>query len=229
METNLFGYCNKMEFVPVDRILPNPYQARTRLDNMPELLRSINQYGIIEPIGVRVISKRVYELVFGSRRLNACKKLDIAYIPAIILKLSDREAGILTVEENIHKRDLNVIEKANSIKILNYGFGYNEDEISQILSLTLEDIKSYIGISKLNKDVKKSVIEHNLSLRHIEGILKIESKEEQKEIVEKIGKLNLNSVRARLYMERYLKRKERLNQVIDYRDIIKSRVINLEA
>lgn len=191
---------NRLVYLPVNKILPNPYQTRSNFDkgSIDELAKSIKNYGVLQPIGVRLINKRVYELIFGERRLMACKIAGIDSIPAILTEIGDREAAALTIAENIHRKNLHYVELAESVNILFKGFGYNEDEISQILTMPVKEIEEYIELNSFNRDVKAMLIRKNITREQAETLLKTKDSEIQKNIIEKVSEYKLNKEKTEI-------------------------------
>lgn len=202
-----YSYGNRLVYLPVDKILPNPYQTRSNFDrgSIDELAKSIKNYGVLQPIGVRLINKRVYELIFGERRLMACKIAGIDSIPAIINEIGDREAAALTVEENVHRKPLHYVELADAINILFKGFGYNEIETAQILSMTINEVQNYINLNQLSREIKTKLLKENIQQDLAEVLLKTQDGDIQKNIIDKVREYKLNKEKAEILLDSVIK------------------------
>lgn len=191
---------NRLMYIPVNKILPNPYQTRSGIDrgNINELVQSIKNYGVLQPIGVRIINKKIYELIFGERRLIACKMAGFESIPAIVTKISDREAATLTLTENMQRKNINYIEIAEALSILKDGFGYSEYEISHMLSVDEGKIKEYDKYNSFSKEVKNMLIAENISKDKADILCKLADENIQKDIIGKIKEYGLNTEKAEI-------------------------------
>lgn len=194
-------------YLKVDKIYPNPYQPRKTFkeSSISELCESIKKYGIIYPVTVRYI-KGIYEIIAGDRRLKACKKIGLKEIPAIILNLSDKESASLSLIENMQRESLNFIEEAEGFQTLMVDFGYTQDEIAKILCKKQSSISNKMRILRLNKEIKNTIIENNLSEKHSKSLLKINNPSIQKEILEKIIKFDLNAKKTEKLVENMIEK-----------------------
>jgi len=107
-EENSIEAGKKVENIPVSQIRPNPYQPRKSfsVQGLDELARSIQEYGVIQPITVRKAGNDSYELIAGERRLRACKMLDMDTIPAIVMDSQEQDSAIIALIENLQREDL---------------------------------------------------------------------------------------------------------------------------
>lgn len=209
MNAQEYKYNNRLVYLPVNKILPNPYQTRSGLDrgNIDELAKSIKMYGVLQPIGVRLINKKIYELIFGERRLMACKIAGIDSIPAIVTEIGDREAAALTIAENTHRKNLHYMEMADAVSILYKGFGYSVDEISQILSLPADEIIKYTELNAFGRDVKNMLIKENISREQAEILLTAKDSDIQKSIIDKVREYKLSAEKTEILVNGAIKEK----------------------
>ena len=185
---------NEIIYLPVKKILPNPYQPRHSFDkkSMDELTQSIKQYGILQPITVRYINKKIYELVNGERRLTAAKLAGLESIPAIIIYANDREAAAMAITENLQRKNLNYLEEAESMRILKYGFKYSLKDISHIVNKDERYIEDSLKFLDFSKEIKRLLIKNNISRNAATALLKTDDEDIQKDIIEKISELKLD-------------------------------------
>ena len=131
-ENEDFGLNPEIEITKID--LP-PKQPRRYFDpeKMKELVASIKQHGVLEPILLRLIKSDQhsdhYELVAGERRFRACKEIGLSKIPAIVKELSDEEANLIRLVENLHRENLNPVEETEAIlQILALKLGISQEQ-----------------------------------------------------------------------------------------------------
>ena len=105
----------KVMEIPIENIVPNPYQPRKVFSQaaLEELSNSIKVYGILQPITVRQKDDK-YELIAGERRFRAAKLANLQAVPAIINNMSDESSAVLALLENLQREDLNFIEEAEA-------------------------------------------------------------------------------------------------------------------
>ena len=180
----------------VSKILPNTNQPRLNFDQEPleELISSIKEKGIIQPIVVRPKGDS-YELIAGERRLRAAKSLDLQKVPVLIKNVSDEEALELSLIENIQRENLNPIEEAKAYAKLMTMFELNQDEIAVKVGKDRTTIANSLRLLKLPSDIQDKLISKVISTGHAKVILGLESASMQQKIVHRIIKEGL-SVRA---------------------------------
>lgn len=180
---------NAVYYLPVDSILPNPYQPRKDLREIKSLVNSVKQYGVIEPITVRKIG-RSYELVNGQRRLKAVKLAGFDEIPSIIVEVSDRDSAVISILENLERKELGCFEKAEAYKTIMEDFDHTPEELAQLLCVSREDIFNQLQLLKLKGSVKKSILENNAEECAV-AICQLEKEENQIELLDKINSQGL--------------------------------------
>ncbi|MGN1317686.1 MAG: ParB/RepB/Spo0J family partition protein [Lachnospirales bacterium] len=187
---------SEIMYLPVKKILPNPYQPRQTYDKkaMEQLTASIKRYGVLQPIAVRYINNKIYELVNGERRLNATKLAGFDTIPALVIYANDREAAAMTITENLQRKNFNYIEEAESIRILKYGFKYSNEDICHIINKDKEYIEDSLSFLAFDNEVKRLLNKYSISRQAAKDLLKLENEEKQKEIIKKINDFNLDDV-----------------------------------
>ncbi|HEY8362871.1 MAG TPA: nucleoid occlusion protein [Tissierellaceae bacterium] len=184
----------EIKYIPVDAIKPNPYQPRRNFDlkSLEELSQSIKAYGVIQPISVRKISENSYELIAGERRLRASQMAKLDKIPAIIVEYKDRDSALLALMENLQREDLNFIEEAEGYNSLIVDHGFTQQEIAEKLGKSQSTIANKLRLLKLPEDIKRDLINHNLTERHGRALLKLTDDDLRRKVLEKIIKNDLN-------------------------------------
>lgn len=194
-------------YLDVEKIYPNPYQPRKVFEeqSIDELAQSIENYGVIEPIIVRE-KKCIYELVAGERRLKACKKINMAKIPAIIVNANNQTSACMSLIENVQRETLNFIEEAEGFQTLMVDFGFTQEQIANMIGKSQSMVSNKLRLLKLKKDIKNTIIQNKLTERHARALLKINDQRVQREVLSKILKFDLNIQKTEQLVENTLKR-----------------------
>jgi len=181
----------KIRMVPTNKIFPNPHQPRSELGDLKELILSIKEKGIIEPIIVRPKRDR-YDIIAGERRFVAAKKLGLKEVPCIEKNVEDNEAMEISLIENLQRKDLNAFEEADALKVLNEVYGYNHDKISNKIGKARSTITEIISISKIPEEIRFLCSKYNIKSRTtLVEIAKQKSKKEMNLLVDEIKNRNL--------------------------------------
>lgn len=207
--------------IEISKIRLNPFQPRSVFDKekLNELIISIKNIGLIQPITVKKISKNEFQLISGERRLRAFKKLEIDKIPSYIRKANDQESLEMALVENIHRQDLDAIEIAISYKRLIEEIKLTQEELSDKIGKKRSTVSNYLRLLKLNPIVQSGIKDGFISMGHGRAMINIEDDELQLSIYEKVISKNL-SVRNTEKLIKSLKnpdQKRKNNKVIsDY-------------
>ena len=145
------------------------------------LLSSIEKVGIIQP--VVLLEGPPFSVVTGFRRVEAAKKLGLKNIPAVTVKLGEKEGLLFAVHDNLH-RGLNIIEKARALEKM-VSMGFPESEISEVMTLFSlspheKVLAHFLSIARAEEPLKHFIIEHALSMKNIEYMLWFEREERKK-------------------------------------------------
>ncbi|BAU23878.1 chromosome partitioning protein ParB [Caldimicrobium thiodismutans] len=168
--------------LPVDAVTYFSYQPRITFkedESFQDLLKSIQEKGILQPIVVRKITEGLYECVAGERRLRAAKKLGLNTIPVIIKELSDEEALLISVMENLQRKDLNPMEIALAYKNLMDKFGYTQEEVAEKVGKDRATVANFLRLLKLPKEIQDDLLEERLTVGHAKALLSLPSEELQ--------------------------------------------------
>lgn len=180
-----------IRMIPINKIDPNPRQARSELGNIKELMASIKSKGILGPILVKPKAGR-YEIIAGERRFIASKNIGLKEIPCIEMNVEDNEAMELTLIENLQRKDLDVFEEADGLRSLAENYGYSHNEISKTIGKARSTITEIINISKIPKELRKYCKENNILSRSILiEIAKQKSKEDMYKLLSEIKEREL--------------------------------------
>jgi ParB family chromosome partitioning protein len=166
--------------LPVGDIGPNPFQPRTRFDDvaLQELAASIKASGVLQPVLVRRNADG-YQLVAGERRLRAAQLAGLERIPAILRTVDDREMMELALIENIQREDLNPIDEAKAYKALIGTVGLTHDQLSERVGKQRSSITNSMRLLGLPGEVQDMVSRGTLSAGHARALLGLDSAGDQ--------------------------------------------------
>ena len=156
----------------LDQITPNPQQPRTvfEADAFAELVHSIREFGVLQPIVVRPLGAG-YELIMGERRLRASKEAGLVSIPAVVRETADENMLRDALLENIHRANLNPLEEASAYKQMLEDFGTTQDQLADKLGRSRPQITNTLRLLKLPMDVQDKVAAGVLSAGHARALL----------------------------------------------------------
>lgn len=185
---------NKVVLIPISQIKKSPAQPRVHFDTeaLGELAQSIAANGLLQPVTVRKIGPESYELIAGERRTMAYRSLGYEAVPAIVEEYSDEQSIVLTLIENLQRKDLNYFEEANGIARLMQELHLNQQQISQKLGKAQSTVANKIRLLKYSPDMQRRILEANLTERHARALLKLTDEEQQREAITAIERDRLN-------------------------------------
>ena len=165
--------------IPVDRIVPNPRQPRQVFDDdaLDELVRSIGQVGLLQPVVVRRVGEQSYELVMGERRWRASRRAGLELVPAIVRATEDNAMLRDALLENLHRAELNPLEEAAAYGQLLDDFGCTHDELAERIGRSRPHISNTLRLLKLPPPVQRRVAAGVLSAGHARALLGIDDSE----------------------------------------------------
>ena len=186
----------RVQPVPLKDITASPFQPRTnfRGEKLQELVESIKEHGIIQPLIVRKRGEK-YELVAGERRWRAAEIVGLLEAPVIVREASDQEVLELALIENIQREDLNPIEEAMAYHRLAKEFGLRQEDIAQKVGKSRAAIANSVRLLELAPDVQSWLTQGRISVGHAKVLLGAKNHEEQNLLANAILRQNL-TVRA---------------------------------
>jgi len=165
----------------VNQIRPNPFQPRETFspEEMEELVGSVREKGVIQPVLVRQ-QQDGYELIAGERRLRAARMLNMQEIPAIVKDVDDKDSLELALIENIQRQNLNSIEEARAYQYLIDKFQMSQDELSQVMGKARVSVTNILRLLKLPMEIQDEIKNGRISFGHGRALLEVEDVNRQR-------------------------------------------------
>ncbi|MER6167416.1 ParB/RepB/Spo0J family partition protein [Streptomyces violaceorubidus] len=174
--------------VPLDAITPNPKQPRKDFDDdaLAELVTSIREVGLLQPVVVRPTEPGRYELIMGERRFRACRELELDAIPAIVRATEDEKLLLDALLENLHRAQLNPLEEAFAYDQLLKDFNCTHDQLADRIGRSRPQVSNTLRLLKLSPKVQNRVAAGVLSAGHARALLSVDDPEEQDRLAHRI-------------------------------------------
>ena len=191
--------------IRLSAIFPSPLQPRKNFapQALQELVDSIRQHGIIQPLIVRRVDGR-HELIAGERRWRAAQELGLAEVPVIVRTASDLEVLEISLIENLQRTDLNPIEEAQGYARLAEEFGMKQEEIAQKVGRSRAAVANAMRLLDLDSQIQTWVAQDLLSVGHAKVLLGIKAAEEQLRLAELVLKRNSSVRQTERIVARYV-------------------------
>ena len=169
-------------------IRPNPYQPRRVFDQekLQELMSSISEHGVLQPIVVRPGSVSGFEIIAGERRFRASQELRLSSIPAIVRPFSDRDAMEIALIENVQREDLSPIELAEAYAMIMDHFSLTQEEMAKRMGQSRSHIANLLRLLTLPTDLRELVSRGTLSMGHARAIVALPDADTQRTVAEKV-------------------------------------------
>lgn len=194
--------------IPIDKVRPNPYQPRKEFSKqgLEELSQSIKQYGVLQPITVRKIGSDGYELIAGERRLRACQMIGMKYIPAIVLDITESDSAIVAMIENLQRENLHYLDEAMGYACLIHDHGFTQEELARKIGKNQSTIANKMRLLKLPDNIKKLLLEHNLTERHARALLRLPDDDLKLKVLQQVISKKYNVKETEMLVEKVLKK-----------------------
>lgn len=182
--------------IAIDNVIPSPLQPRNQFIDAPldDLVDSIRQHGIIQPLIARLVDGK-YELIAGERRWRASKKLGLATVPVIERIASDRDVLEMALIENLQREDLNPIEEAAGYVRLAKEFTLKQEEIATRVGKSRASVANAMRLLDLHPDIQSNLAQRQITVGHAKAILALKDADTQKLAADQIIRRKL-TVRA---------------------------------
>jgi ParB family chromosome partitioning protein len=183
--------------LPLNSIQANPYQARTvwNEEDLRELAESIKANGVVQPVIVRPFQGN-YQLIAGERRFRAAQKAGLTAIPAVVREVTDEQLFEWSLVENIHRRDLNPLERAKAYQHYLGAFSLTQSEAAERLGEDRSVIANYLRLLDLPDELKQMLADGRLSMGHARAILALPTDELRRKLANRAlaGRLSVREV-----------------------------------
>lgn len=173
--------------IPVELIDPNPHQPRHHIeaDSLDDLVQSIKQHGIIQPLIVTREGQR-YQLIAGERRFRSAQRLHLPSVPAIVRDSHELEQLEIAIVENVQRQDLNVVEEAHAYQQLADEFGLTQEAIAQKVGKSRTTIANALRLLSLPPEMLSALREGRLTSSHAKVLLSAVTPNERQRLFRQI-------------------------------------------
>lgn len=196
--------------IPVDHIRANPHQPRKdfKEESLNELADSIKKHGLIQPITVRYIGEKRFELISGERRLRAARIAGVKEIPSYVREVNDEQMIAFALIENIQREQLNPLEVAMGYQRLMEECNYTQGEVAERVGKNRTTVTNMMRLLQLPDFLQAALRDEKISTGHARSLINVEKETDQKKILKKILNRSL-SVRQTEELVRSLGQKDK--------------------
>ncbi len=163
--------------LPIERLAPSPFQPRRSAgldeDSIAELARSVAAHGVLQPILVRrdPVTPETYQIIAGERRWRAAQRAGLHEVPVILRPVSDEEALVVAMIENLQRRDLDPIEEAEGYQRLIEEFSLTHEALAEAVGKSRSHITNMLRLLKLPASVREAIKSGALTFGHARALL----------------------------------------------------------
>lgn len=171
---------SELQKLPIEQLHPGKYQPRKDMSNdaLVELSNSIKSQGIIQPIVVRLVGERQYEIIAGERRWRAAQLAGLDLVPCLVKDVPDESAVAMALIENIQREDLNAMEEAIALERLLIEFELTHQEVADIVGKSRTTVSNLLRLNNLNSDVKTFLEHGDIEMGHARALLALSGDEQ---------------------------------------------------
>ena len=189
---------DQVQEIAADEIRANRYQPRQNFDEaaLEDLSESIRQYGILQPLIVRLLPERGYELLAGERRLRAARKAGLEKVPALVREYNDAEISEIALIENIQRENLNIIEEAEAYAFLMQNFQLTQEMLAKKVGRRRPHIANSLRLLELAEPVQDKLIAGELLMGQARPLLALKDEALQVKAAAHILAAHLSSRQA---------------------------------
>jgi len=154
------------------------YQPRKAFDEEPlqELVASIREVGVLDPILVRAIGAQRFEIIAGERRWRAAQQVGLSEIPALVRELSDSQVALIALVENLQREDLSPLEIAQSLKQLIAEFKFTQEQAADKIGRSRAAVANFLRLLNLPEPIKELLNARKLDMGHARALLTLDAK-----------------------------------------------------
>lgn len=196
----------RVTMIAPEYISPNPDQPRRYFDpdGLSELADSIRAHGILQPLSVRRKGGGRYELIAGERRLRAAMICGLEQVPCLVLEVSRESSCLLSLIENLQRRDLDFWEEAKALERLTTVYGLSQEEAAAKVGKSQSAVANKLRLLRLSEPVRDGLRQAHLTERHARALLRLSGEAEQLAALAVIVGRSLNVAQTESYVERLL-------------------------
>ncbi len=183
----------RVEYLPVDRIRPGPYQPRQMLapEELAELADSVRLHGVLQPILVRPVADG-YEVVAGERRWRAAAMAGLQTVPAVVKQVGDLQALEIALVENLQRQDLNPVERARAYRRLVEEFGLTQEELARAVGRSQPSVANTLRLLSLPPEILELLERGELSEAHGRVLLSVEDPQRRLALARRAAELQMS-------------------------------------
>ncbi len=182
--------------IPIEDIDPNPNQPRQNVGDLSELIASVREKGVLEPILVRRRESR-YQIVAGERRYRAAIEAGLPEIPCVVKELSDPEVMEIALIENLQRKDLTAFEEADGLKVLAEAHGYTHEMMAEKLGRSRTTVTETLTLSSMPDRVRELCRLADISSKSVLiQVVRQQTPEKMVSFIDTLQKTGLNPTRA---------------------------------
>lgn len=179
-------------YIPIELIKPNPDQPRREFDDLSELVASVREKGVLEPLIVRRFEDG-YQIVAGERRWRASKEVGLTVVPCIEKNVDDREMLEIALIENLQRKDLTAFEEAEGLLALAEKFQYTHAQIAQVIGKSRTSVTETLALNQMPAEVRDVCRQADISSKSLLlQIVRQPGVEEMKQLAERIARESLS-------------------------------------
>lgn len=184
--------------IPIDKLVPNPNQPRVEIGDLTELINSISEKGVLEPLLVRPSEVGRFMIISGERRYRASMEVGLKELPCIEMDVDDRAVAEISLIENLQRKDLTPFEEADGLQALAERFGYTHEEIAKKIGKSRTSITEALSLAAIPADIRDQCRRADISSKSmLLQVVRQPSVEEMRQFVGKIKEGGLTRDEAR--------------------------------
>ena len=174
--------------IPVDKIRPNPDQPRKMLGDLSELIESVKQKGVLEPLLVRYVPREdSYHIISGERRYHASRAAGLREVPCIEKIADDAETLELALIENIQRKDLTPFEEADGLYRLAESFDYTHDDIAKKIGRARSSVTETLSLRNIPDAIRKRCVDRGIVSKSL--LLQVARQPNEKKMLEAVQRI----------------------------------------
>lgn len=199
------GGSSAINEIAISQITPNPDQPRTTFDEtaLEELAMSIRELGIIQPLTLRSVGPKAYQIISGERRFRAAKLAGLTSVPAYVRTANDSELTEMALIENIQREDLNAIEIALTFRKLIDQYHLTQERLSERIGKNRATIANFLRLLKLPAEVQLGLRDKALDMGHARALLSIDKPSQQLKLYNEIVRQGLSVRQVEQLVKQY--------------------------